>query len=476
MFGFLRGSSCDRRYRQVYATVCSSLRERHGFRLLPFVSYEAVWLHCLAVDLGVVPAPDANTVTCCKAQRRHSPLSNSYSELPGQASQHLGSSGLSVGLNAMLEFDLALTVLLIRTKLDDDVRDRRSIVARALRRLYRRAWQQSEGFFDALDAGFMHRLERILSKHLEQEQSGRAEPRHQVRLQEYCRPTGAAFAEVFQLAPQAIAARMNQSVGPTLADRFKEAGEQIGRALIAFDCAVDYDTDRRRGEFNPLPDRHAIIDALSYSQQQLCQLGFQIDQWVAERGETGAPMSTAVLKTVVGKIGLYKEGFAKSRKQRIADRQRIWLSPPRLQRGICDCDCLCCCCDAGEGACASEGCIGTMHCCPCDPCCGYCMDCERDQSRKKKPNGNVNQGGAANHAQGGQLPTLGRASENFPGHAIARTDLTPYGTIALDQGAGGAQEYPAKTDRGSIEAGSRVRVIGREPFGFLVRLAEENKN
>ncbi|MCC9603410.1 NfeD family protein [Stieleria sp. JC731] len=487
LFGFLRGNQCDRRYRQVYATVCSSLRHRHGFRLLPFVSYEAVWLHCLAVDLQLIPAPASDMVTCCKTQRRHSPLAKTPVPCASQAVPGLEPT-------AMLEFDLAFTVLLVQTKLDDDVRDRNSIIAKLLRRLYRSAWNQTKDFFAALDPEFNDKLQGLFSDHLKLERQERP-----IQLEQYCGPTGAAFAEVFELGAKAIAASTDLANSESIQQQFRQAGEQIGRALIAFDCAMDFDADQRRGDFNPLADGNAIFDALNYSQQQLCQLGFQIDQWVAERCiagrslagfrvaegcEVANPMTTTVLKQLIRKIGRHKQTrvkkeFSSSYKQARADRHWISLSPKRLQHGFCDCDCCCdvggcdSCCGAGDAGCVSEGCgsdgCGILVCsCPCD---AFCTDCQNDDTKRKA------KGGESDDSEA-DMPLINMGTE-----AIARTKLSPYGTIGLGETFAGmdrasdcssadGQEYPAKSDRGVIEPGSRVRVIGRKPFGFLVREVE----
>jgi hypothetical protein len=49
-----------------------------------------------------------------------------------------------------------------------------------------------------------------------------------------------------------------------------QLGKHIGSAIIAFDCAVDRDKDRRCGQYNPLTDgNESIVEAFALCRQQL---------------------------------------------------------------------------------------------------------------------------------------------------------------------------------------------------------------
>ena len=80
-------------------------------------------------------------------------------------------------------------------------------------------------------------------------------------IQEYCKPTAEAFGYIFSLL-----ARL-----PDLSDEentLRQIGQQIGAALIAFDCVADWRRDQERGDFNPLAE-HDIEPALAFSVQSL---------------------------------------------------------------------------------------------------------------------------------------------------------------------------------------------------------------
>ena len=232
MFGFLRPSAQSDDYRRVYARLCVHQRQRLGIRSLPFHSYEAVFLYQLALDAGAVDASCLPNQRCCKLGGR------SNVAVAGDA---------QVGM-----FCASFALLLASIKLDDDIRDARSAVARfakfALRNRIGQAKNQLRKYdpaFDTTVAGFLaehHRLER---------------PDRTVTLAEYVEPTAEAFGYLFGLFAGAIRR-------PDHRDAFRTIGRHVGRALIAFDCAADWHRDRQRGEFNPLPDESAVERSLEF--------------------------------------------------------------------------------------------------------------------------------------------------------------------------------------------------------------------
>jgi hypothetical protein len=52
-------------------------------------------------------------------------------------------------------------------------------------------------------------------------------------------------------------------------DVLTDLGRKLGAAIIAFDCAVDWNRDRRRGEYNPLADETAVAGAMAFAADHL---------------------------------------------------------------------------------------------------------------------------------------------------------------------------------------------------------------
>lgn len=237
MFGFLSPHPHSDDYRRAYARLCVHQRRRFGVRSLPFHSYEAVFLYQLALDAGAVDPGCLPNRRCCKLGARENVAASADAE-----------AGM---------FCASFAVLLASIKLDDDIRDSGSVVARfarfALKNRIGRAKRNLRKYdprFDATVAGFVAEHHRL-------EQPGRA-----VTLEEYVEPTAKAFGYLFGLYAVAIHK-------PEHRETFHSIGQHVGRAIIAFDCAADWHRDRRRGEFNPLPDEPAVERALECCWHQM---------------------------------------------------------------------------------------------------------------------------------------------------------------------------------------------------------------
>jgi len=237
MFGFLRPSPQSDDYRRAYARLCVHQRQRLGIRSLPFHSYEAVFLYQLALDAGAVDAGCLPRQRCCK--------------LGGRA--NVAAAGdAEVGM-----FCASFALLLASVKIDDDIRDSRSALARFAKFALRNRIEQAKNYLRKYDPAFDRTVGQFLGEHHRLEQPGRA-----VTLAEYVEPTAQAFGYLFGLYAEAIRQ-------PDRRDALQTIGRHVGRALIAFDCAADWHRDRLRGEFNPLPDESAAERSLEFCWNQL---------------------------------------------------------------------------------------------------------------------------------------------------------------------------------------------------------------
>ena len=229
MFGFLNPRPHRREYRRVYARLCQAQQLHYGFWALPFHSYEAVFLYQCAIDAGAVNVDQIPWKTCCKLMARGSLRKE---------------SDAAVG-----RFCSSLAMLLTSIKLEDDIRDSGSIAARITRWILRKRLSKACRYFQDLDPRFQKNVAQLLENH------HRLEVHHQqISLEEYVEPTAQAFGYVFGLIARLPKLDSHR-------DTFIQLGQKLGAAIIAFDCAADWHRDRRRGEFNPLPDENAVEDA-----------------------------------------------------------------------------------------------------------------------------------------------------------------------------------------------------------------------
>lgn len=261
MFGFLSPRPHPDSYRHAYARVCVHLRQAFGLRALPFHSYEAVFLYQLALDAGAFPASVMPAVRCCKLAR------------PGN---------LSVAPDAAHgRFAAAFALLLADIKLRDDIADSGSWVARGVRFVLKGRIRTAREHLKGFAPNFDETVNRFLTAHANLERRTDAIP-----LAEYVGPTASAFGYVFGLAAKL----------PGL-DKFAEPltaiGRGVGSALIAFDCAVDWQRDRRRGEYNPLPDEPAVRAAMRFAVNELDEVA-ELCRRTFGHASTAARTATAV--------------------------------------------------------------------------------------------------------------------------------------------------------------------------------------
>src|SRR5262245_13311057 len=235
MFGMLSPARHALAYRATYARCCQHHRRVNGISALPWLSYEAVLLYQVAADAGAVNASELPQVRCCKLL----PLSPTVDDRDvGVFCAHVGS-------------------LLASIKVSDDRRDGGSLRSRVLGWLYCQRFAATWAYFARLDRDFKDRVAGFIREHLRLE-----DPQSPITLDNYVRPTAASFGYVFALMARLPGLREQEEL-------LRRLGERVGAAIIAFDCAVDRDRDRRRGDFNPLPAGPAAIqNALAFSREQ----------------------------------------------------------------------------------------------------------------------------------------------------------------------------------------------------------------
>ena len=270
MFGFLSGGNCLE-YRQAYAICCQNQFEHYGRISTVFHSYESVFVYCLAIDLGFATQPPADSPSCCRWMRRCS-----TERIPGDLRPYLAS----------------LAILLGSIKLDDDVQDSGSLLARLARRLLKRPIQSALDFFSTLDPQFEANLRQVLAA------QQAIEEKKQVTLAEFQAPTARGFADIF-----AMFARLKTSDTSTC-ETIEAIGNHVGAAIIAFDCAVDWKRDRKSGNYNPLLNSTEVLDAPQECQLRLTKIG-----WLCDSIACQSTLCTRIIRYQFDRISSLRKSF-----------------------------------------------------------------------------------------------------------------------------------------------------------------------
>lgn len=405
MFGFLQPHRGDVTYRRLYAGCCAYQHRRFGVETLPMLSYEGVFLYALAVDCGSCDLPAHDLATCCRLRTRGRRL-------------HAVDSRVA-------EFCVSFGVLLAAIKLEDDVRDDRSLLARfALWRLSSRL-KRARSYFATLDPEFHERVTSAIGQHLELERRSSSPS-----LESYSEPTSAAFAYVFELFAKALHG------SEVDASELHAIGDAVGRAIIAFDCAVDYRRDRRLGRYNPLGGTAECQSALVESQRALADLMWRVDAL----GEQSF-LAAGVAADTFGRVGSYRNYVTKEEATRSGARMH-----PR--QGDCDLPCDACPCD-GCGPCDAGDAPDAGFCCV--DCFGGCFpDCNT---------------GRRNKTGGTRKRIRGRTRKDFVGEAgVTVGPLNPSGVVLI-----AGKHVPARCDMGWVDDHTEVTVVRHESFGVVVR-------
>lgn len=391
-----------------------------------FLSYESVFLYLWAWDAGLIEGPADDAPTCCRLRRcRDKP-----DEVESEVARFCGALGLLLG----------------SIKLEDDIRDEGSLAARLAHWKLRPRLERARRYFLQLDPEFPQRVAGYIRAHLERERTG-----SRVALSDYATPTAEAFGYLFSLFGNRFAGKRGaQATG------LCGAGRDLGRAIIAYDCAVDWNNDRRRGSYNPLRYRGQVDRALLYAQSCLVSAGWQAQE------RFGAGCRTA---EVVG--GVFRRltstahalsGAPVSRRAK-SDRHPARRRWSLRRRGDCDCGCdpgCCegCCADGGPCAGGADGGCSDHHaivcCCPCEfvDCCWW------------------GQSGSSRRRNEQAKAAVAKDDNSLIGMVgTTATPLKPTGVIHV-----GEKRFPAKSQGGNwIEEGQEVVIVGQDAVGMLVR-------
>jgi hypothetical protein len=415
---------------------------------------------------------------------------------------------------ALANFAVAFGLLLASIKVEDDIADDRSWVARLVRWKLSREFQAARTYFRTLDPQFDSSIDELLFEHSQLEHRCGTEL---IPLKDYVQPTANAFGYVFGLAhchskdfgwlgsnevsPQSEVRRGLAMLDPShpigLSDADKaptdsinnvaqstelrawltEIGHNLGAAIIAFDCAVDWERDQQRGRCNPLPNRASAEEALQTSQLYLSQAG-----WLCDARLPASAVTTRLLRGLCQRLGATRLPW--QRRETWRSRWQDWglLRQPGYTHARCDCIAVCCdcagaaacegacagteCCAAGEGAAAGTDCCATTGpcCCDCGADCCVCWGANQSCGGTNKTQSTTTAGSAPTAAPSDKRKADGLVIGDC---GIAVTDLAPSGFVEINR-----QRTAAQSESTYIEAGNAVEVIELRPFGAVVRKVE----
>jgi len=395
-----------------------------GVTSLPFLSYESIFLYQFAVDAGISPGPPPETKNCCRLQTSNS-LTNA--------------SDFSFA-----EFCVRFGMLLAAIKIEDDVRDNGSMISKLVNWTYRTNFQESFAYFEKLDQGFESNLRQIINEHFDFEQTSAS-----ISLHEYVRPTANAFGYVFSLLAElfpnvSASTQIESNARNDREDTFKHyqeilrlVGEHIGSAIISFDCAVDFQKDRWRGEYNPLQDTSDVHAALDFCGDQLVAAGWKCRESFGDQART-----VRLLKNRFDSLCCRYDSCQRPPIQSRLDQWGLIRQPGHT---YARCDGGCCEVFAACGAC---GCTDVpIVCCCCDSLeCFLCTENvrRRKDAREERP-----------------------ISELVGEIGVTQTAMRPSGTVSI-----GGQRIPAKTQGEFINGGEKVVLLSEDAFGAIVRRVE----
>lgn len=437
MFGFLRPSRSFRVYRQAYARVCQIQHKTFGISTLPVLSYEGVALYLLCYDAGQVREIEAEEPVCCRLR--------------------VNRETLKADSNEIAKYCAAAGVLLLETKLIDDIRDSGSWLARAGRFWFRRRFQQARQQLSQADASTLSRIEEQIEEHLAAEQMRSA------NLEKYSSYTGNAFGELFSGVTELF-----PETGYNQRSEFHGIGSLIGRALIMFDCAADWWKDARRGDFNPVRNFAEAELALQKSADSLLKAAAIARKSFGDESLLSRLLVTRA-ESLLGRVitpsscrsEIEKRGFTKE---------------PGYTYAYCDgCDCDCggcdglCECIGGCGDCAGEADLASGACIPCflpGECCCICYEPECFGDGKKKKSSGTGKRLNPDATEEDAVPSI------IGQKGITLTPLSPSGIISID-----GERHSASSSHGFIEANQEIVVQDVAAYGLIVgQPSEENSH
>jgi len=441
MFGFLAPQRRILKWRQAYARICQFQRRLYGLTSLPFLSYEATFLYRLAIDFKLLPELPQSAAQCCRLKRlRDAEVSPDF-----QAASFAATFG----------------VVLAGIKLQDDVQDSGRWFNRLLLAKYQRQIREAHRFMARTAPGLEVEMASSLKQHAEMESSIR-DRQMSLSLGEYSQPTARGFGAVFEAFATLLRPDDREKI-----DQFRDIGECVGRAIIGWDCAVDFEQDRIKGQFNPLKSEDDVPSAFEFALLQLSQIAWQIPE---------DSIDTDVLMQVADRIRCRRKQPVSSQPLRRLERWGL-IREKRYTYAKCDgCEGLCLigeCCECAGGAGEAASCCATSEAssglcalgegasCCCDGI-WICPDCAGCSPNGKKKAGSES---ATN------LIAEADVYSKFEGqHGVAESRLNPSGFVTID-----GERVPGRSQTGEfIDAGTHVSVVSTNAFGVFARKQTES--
>ncbi|MBL8816645.1 MAG: hypothetical protein JNL58_11490 [Planctomyces sp.] len=330
MFGFLSPSQPPRAWRQSYARVCQYQRNLFGISSLPFMGYEPAFLYQVISDFEMIDRLPDNSVTCCRLRKLQSSLQSD---------------------RAHGEFAAMFGLFLAGVKLRDDLIDSNRWFNHLLWWKFRRQVRLAEQLLDAGSPGLVSRVVSCIDRYAVFENQIPAPPLIQLVV-----PAGDGFFEVFSAAARLTAGTTTEPTRDDSCNTIAAIGRHVGQAIIAWDCAVDFEDDCLQKQFTPLNSHSDVQSAFDMCQRELAI--------AAKLCPDGSP-SRQVINSVLHKVAARQRRPAGASCVSVLERWGMLR-----QRGHtyarCEPICSICCCEVAEivTCCLSSaepGCCGNRY-------------------------------------------------------------------------------------------------------------------
>jgi Zn-finger nucleic acid-binding protein len=343
MFGFLKLKSCslteqDRLlYRSHFCSACHAMTRFGGRVSSLLTNYDITFWLLLqsALDSGPLAALEKRPCTALPIQ------SVSVRPLDDRVSQTMA----------------ALNLILVGSKIADDEQDGERFKAAAGKALFGRKVAKAEEFLRSEE----FELDRVYRLHIEQ---ARAERTPSPSLESLSQPTAEALGAIFGT----IAVLQNK---PKLDPVLQDFGRSLGAFLYLWDALTDFESDRKKGDFNAISQVYGEEPFSGSVATTLSNLLYQMGQHLESMAM--GPEGKLCFE-LLGSLGKQlREKFPEV-------TPKPWRSPrKRLAKAgfvrTQDCDC-CCPGDACEVGCCECGSCCECNVCDCNPCDSHETCCE----------------------------------------------------------------------------------------------------
>ena len=348
------------------------------------------------------------------------------------------------------EFAATFGLILAGVKLQDDLLDSNRWFNHLLWWKYRRQVTYARSLLEAESPGLLSQLSSCIERHAKLEKQVPVPT-----LEELVVPTGDGFSAVFQAAAKLISPAEQDLSALDLGEAFAAIGRHVGQAIIAWDCAVDFDYDRLQRQFTPLTSLDDVQSAFD-----MCQLELVRAAWLCPAGS----VSQNVLNNVLQRVQTRQAGPPPVCNPTLMERWGFLR-----QRGSAYARC-----DGCEALCLVAECASCLGSVPgLDPgstkvgsgCCEganwLCPDrASQPQSGSTKSSSSVPQS-ESNSTAAAPTPVY----EQFVGRkAVTAGALSPVGFVKID-----GNRIPARADSGEfIEQNTDVRILSADGVGVTV--------